>query len=161
MSSYNKLNLFCPALILHDICLFFRAPFFDNIIVYKFQFLHVSITGPAFPLSSPPLRKHARCKIPWVQHAWHTSDFLKRAQQSRCYQCHISDVQNLLLVNDFGHHSELLSTNQYTILQSDGSWTLLIWIVYVNRRLAHCVVNNGSIRNRMSGTLYSIQLRVH
>ena len=54
MSSYNKLNLFCPALILHDICLFFRAPFFDNIIVYKFQFLHVSITGPVSPLSSPP-----------------------------------------------------------------------------------------------------------
>ena len=45
------------------------------IIVYQFQFLHVSITGPVSPLSSPPLCKHARCEIPWVQHAWHPGDF--------------------------------------------------------------------------------------
>ena len=45
------------------------------IIVYQFQFLHVSITGPVSPLSSPPLCKHARCEIPWAQHAWHPGDF--------------------------------------------------------------------------------------
>ena len=43
--------------------------------------------------------------------------FLKPAQQSRCYQCHISDVQNPLLVIDFARLSELWSTNQYIAIR--------------------------------------------
>ena len=70
-----------------------------------------------------------------------TLAILKPAQQSRCYQCHISDVQNRcwwLILLAFRS-----SDQQTSILQSDGSWTLLIWIVYVNRCLAHWLVNNG------------------
>ena len=49
------------------------------------------------------------CMAPWR--------FLKPAQQSRCYQCHISDVQNPLLVIDFARLSELWSTNQYIAIR--------------------------------------------
>ena len=46
-----------------------------------------------------------------------TLAILKPAQQSRCYQCHISDVQNPLLVIDFARLSELWSTNQYIAIR--------------------------------------------
>ena len=85
-----------------------------------------------------------------------TLAILKPAQQSRCYQCHISDVQNPLLVIDFARLSELWSTNQYIAirwilnlrchqsnLRCHQYNLLLIWIVYVNRCLAHWLVNNG------------------
>ena len=49
------------------------------------------------------------CMAPWR--------FLKPAQQSRCYQCQISDVQNPLLVIDFARLSELWSTNQYIAIR--------------------------------------------
>ena len=111
------------------------------IIVYQFQFLHVSITGPVSPLSSPPLCKHARCEIPWAQHAWHPGDFwnlrsnldainvISAMFKTRCWWLILLAFRS--------------SDQQTSILQSDGSWTLLIWIVYVNRCLAHWVVNNG------------------
>ena len=109
--------------------------------VYQFQFLHVSITGPVSPLSSPPLCKHARCEIPWVQHAWHPGDFwnlrsnldainvISAMFKTRCWWLILLAFRS--------------SDQQTSILQSDGSWTLLIWIVYVNWCLAHWVVNNG------------------
>ena len=76
------------------------------------------------------------CMAPWR--------FLKPAQQSRCYQCQISDVQNPLLFEDCGRLYQPvywgLSGRPYqptSILQPDGPWTPLMWIVYMNRCLAH------------------------
>ena len=81
------------------------------------------------------------CEIPWVQHAWHPGDFwnlrsnldainVKSAMfKTRCWWLILLAFRS--------------SDQQTSILQSDGSWTLLIWIVYVNRCLAHWVVNNG------------------
>ena len=128
MSSYNKqpesvLSRSDPTWYFFSITIFLHKMHgLDNmihmyIIVYQFQFLHVSITGPVSPLSSPPLCKHARCEIPWAQHAWHPGDFWNLRSNLDAINVIISDVQNPLLVIDFARLSELWSTNQYIAIR--------------------------------------------